>query len=431
MSNAQTLKNIPQEIRSWLASANTGDAIRRINAELDMQENDIVFIPFLIYKLASKEIEPAKFTEELSNWINIPIGSARTIALEIKEKILTPISEPLKEFGVDINLINVKEDEVLRPIIAPLPPPPPPKIEYKPVPPPPMGGTINNTSRESAGSFGETPKKGGIHIIGDAHEHSAGEKIMTDDDTSNSPKEIKPILGSAPSPVTPKPEKIIIAPPVTNPIMAPKLVIKDGIATKSDETITTPFMLHKETNFTPVAKEHEWSFPVKSAIPEVTNKTSSPFEAPRSPFSMPLSPATSTPAPKSTPPTPPAQTPPPAQKPMIAPIQKIESSTPQTNSNLPPSSKSLPPLPPTGASAPSPKKVVSLPKIVNFDADTIAPSTPLVKPPIVNLKTDQKNIVSGLLHNQNQELTKSNVAVPRPPTLPPKPDSKGNTVDLR
>ena len=253
MNNSITLKNIPPEIRSWLASAATADEIRRINVELNLQENDIVFIPFLIFKLASKDIEPANFAQELSDWISIPIGSARTIAAEIKEKILTPIASPLKEFGVDISLISQVEDSIKHPVIAPIPPPPPIKISYQPPPPPAMGGSINTNL--GGGAVVEIQKtKGKIHIIGDAHEHSANEKIAVDDGVIAPLINQKNIAQNLPVSPALKEEKHSAWPPAPQPTNQTKPEIKKTAAETNTEGEAVPFILHKETPFTPALK---------------------------------------------------------------------------------------------------------------------------------------------------------------------------------
>lgn len=280
MTNIQALRNLPQEIRLWLASDSTAEEVRRINSELDLQDEERRLIPHLLFRLVVKDLTPEHFTETLSDWLDIAPSSANTIAKEIKDRILAPASAPLRSWGIEISLIRLIEPGRHSPVAPQAPlspesaasPPTPPKLpseilggklpttiepqpEYQ-SPPPPMGGRLD-ISEARRGSAVETkafPKRGQVHIIGEAHEHTAEEKPITYE------ADLQPrVKIESPQAVTEKKEKKI------------KLPIPQIPEEKKEEE---PFILHKETVLTPVSKEYEIKAP-PTFSPPPSHKTQS------------------------------------------------------------------------------------------------------------------------------------------------------------
>lgn len=283
MQSIQALTSLPQEIRLWLASEETADQLRRINAELDLHEEETRLIPYLLFRLAVKDLEPLNFVETLSDWLDISPSSANTIAGEIKDRVLGPVSSQLRSWGIEISLIRPIELESRPPLVATPPPPPPlppappakdyaisppiiikPEPVYEPPPPPAMGGRFDVGGAGAAGRVSEKQpeRKGRVHIIGDAHEHSADETSNIELRTANEEqeREEKNKLSGAEQKV----EKKIRLP-------IPLITKKSFDEARSQEE--KPLILHQETTILPVVKEQEW-LPPKP-------KTAPPTESPR------------------------------------------------------------------------------------------------------------------------------------------------------
>src|SRR3989344_5858485 len=192
----QAVKSLPEELRLWLASDATREEVKKINTELDLQEDETRLIPHLLFRLTVKDLEPQHFVETLSDWLDISPSSANVIAKEIKERVLAPVAGPLRSSGIEINLIQPTTIETRPFIVAPPPPtlpplakpdapppPPPPRLPieikpppaYEPPPPPPMGGRMEMGGAGAAGGVGESVHKGRVHTIGEAHEHAREE----------------------------------------------------------------------------------------------------------------------------------------------------------------------------------------------------------------------------------------------------------------
>ncbi|MDP1689577.1 MAG: hypothetical protein Q8L47_05650 [bacterium] len=283
MDSVLAQKSLPPEIRMWLSSISVTEKLRRISMELDIQEDELVLIPHLLFRLAVKELTASRFTETLGDWINVEPNTLNLIISEIKDGILLPISGQLRDWGVDINQIKPLVIEVRRPIVAPPPPPPPPqpKVAYIPPPPPPpayvpppipaMGGRVE-IGLTGGGQIEVEKVRGAIHIIGDAHEHDEKENL----ESRISNLEEKDVVAgsrsqSQNSPNATKEDKKIklpISPWQTETQSewdANKKVATSNASTPrtfiEDEHVE-PLILHKETALTPVVKEQEWRQPI-------------------------------------------------------------------------------------------------------------------------------------------------------------------------
>lgn len=396
----RTLDSVPDDIRTWFGSSRVANEIIKLNKKFEIPENKIGVLPRTILRLQVKDILPQDFSKEIFSNLGTGQSSANTIVEEIIESILKPIADPLRNWGVEINLIKPIEAELpARQIIAP-PPPPPPQIAYEPPPPPAMGGMANIGATSDAPTEGGVGK-GSIHIIGDAHVHSAGEKQMPDDESESViEKERGGIAGLRP------PSQILAGKTWEGKKI--KLPVPSWQAETSEEGEETPFILHKETSFTPVAKEQEWRPPVRSAPPAPTI------------------------------PTPPI-TPPPAN------VKNIPSKI-FPKSNLESSAGEKP------AIATSAPKL----RVVHYDEEELMPVTgasQVPKPASVFGPSKPAAAMPAPQHNANQKLIKPPAVSPLRSTAPspqknapasvesrngaarPKtgegPNIKGNTVDLR
>jgi len=229
----QAVKSLPQEMRSWLASEATSEELRKLNSELDLQDEEKLLIPHLLFRLVVKDLEPQHFAETLSDWLDISPSFTNTIVAEIKERLLSPIALQLRDWGVEIHLIKPMEITEERPIVvAPSPPPPQYQPTYEPPPPPPMGGRLGMDGVGEPSENSIVPRKKRVHIIGDAHEHTKDKNSATD-----------------------------YQPPVTKEA---KPADNQTKPTHEDEA---PFILHKETQLIPVSKEQEFGPPPKPPEP--------------------------------------------------------------------------------------------------------------------------------------------------------------------
>jgi len=101
-----SLKEAPQTIMHRLSSEGTADIIEKLNKKLELIGQDRQIIPYLILRLAVKDLSPRQFITEISNFLSVDIQIAKAIADAIKEKILNPIKNDLFDWGVDINAIR-------------------------------------------------------------------------------------------------------------------------------------------------------------------------------------------------------------------------------------------------------------------------------------------------------------------------------------
>ncbi len=130
------LETMPEAIQDWLGSAALTYLIMDLNRRLGLDGVKISTIPYLIFRIANKELTPGKLIESLSKELLLDQLRAAAVAKEIEEKMLRPIEVPLrKESGVDIKMIYLGAQLPNRPT-SPLNPPvyrPTPSI---PIPPP-------------------------------------------------------------------------------------------------------------------------------------------------------------------------------------------------------------------------------------------------------------------------------------------------------
>ncbi|MFB6212782.1 MAG: hypothetical protein ABEI53_03150 [Candidatus Magasanikbacteria bacterium] len=102
------LEEVPEDIRGWLGSKKVTNMIRKINDKLGLKEKKRSVISDLILLLQTKIIPPEDFSKHLSKELDVSPKAANQISEEIKDNILSPIQRSLKEWGVNINLIDVE-----------------------------------------------------------------------------------------------------------------------------------------------------------------------------------------------------------------------------------------------------------------------------------------------------------------------------------
>lgn len=101
----QSFLELPEKVRDWLTSERATYTIIEINKKLDLFGNLLGFIPDLITRLVTKDLDPKDFTKKLENGLGLDSEQAQEVTREIVEKILRPVDLPLKETGVFIGLI--------------------------------------------------------------------------------------------------------------------------------------------------------------------------------------------------------------------------------------------------------------------------------------------------------------------------------------
>lgn len=140
---ANKFSELPEKIREWLTSERVTYMIIEMNKKLDLFGNSLSVIPNLITRLATKNLEPKNFIQELENGLGLDNEQAQEISREIVEKILRPVDLPLKETGVFIGLIygGATSSAIPPRPQSPTPPvPQPPQVPPIPKPPIPPSG---------------------------------------------------------------------------------------------------------------------------------------------------------------------------------------------------------------------------------------------------------------------------------------------------
>lgn len=100
---------IPLLIREHFGSEAVVDVIGKINESLGIKEEDEKrqrIIPRLLLRLEIKDIEPQKFTGEMAAELSLEKNKALSLSHEILRLILLPVKNDLREYGVDINLLE-------------------------------------------------------------------------------------------------------------------------------------------------------------------------------------------------------------------------------------------------------------------------------------------------------------------------------------
>jgi len=244
------LKELPKDLRAWLGSDGVISKTKEINKRFGFEGEARRIIPYVISQLMFKGIEPRNFLSEIAGSLRVSQASAIEIVRNIKSEILDPVKEKLDDWGVDLNQLQLAgEFRGQKPVIVASPPPPLPQIAYEPPPQPVMGKIFASEGSSVAPS---SAGRGRIHIIGDAHKHTADEKPLSDD--SDFVKNSQSIEKTESKTAFPGDEKKIKLPISQSFISGDKAITPE----EEDGTETTPFILHKEAVFTPVSKEREW-----------------------------------------------------------------------------------------------------------------------------------------------------------------------------
>ncbi len=107
-----------QKIQSWIDSEKYLDLIMEFEERYETLNP--AYLDIAVYLFATKKISLAEFIQKISEQAS---GQEETNQLieEIKNIILAPIIEPLKESGVELGGLNIQTpDEILTPTIEPL-----------------------------------------------------------------------------------------------------------------------------------------------------------------------------------------------------------------------------------------------------------------------------------------------------------------------
>lgn len=371
------LDELPKELRSWFSSDSVVEHTRELNKQFGFRGEGARVIPYLLAQLIFRGIRPQDFVKELGVLLGVSENSAKSLTKDIELSILEPVKEPLKNWGVDISLIQLTPTFTSqKPIVAPPPPPLSPSIAYEPPPPPAIGGRFEIGGAGSGVSGGVTERVGRIHKIGDAHEHTGKENLesgMEDlEDKTGVPGPRESVLSRGKSVLGEK-KKIKLPLPPWQEAEAP---------TNNKGEEGEPFMLHKETAFTPVLKSQEWHVPTKPALSQPTTDNLEPT------------------------------------------IKKWPEQGMAKVFPKPGPQPAPPPEKKEGSLMPPPKL-----KVVHYDEETTPLGATDTKQLTPNLKTGKAVTAPMPQHNKNQELMRPVT----PPALPkaPGPSIKGNTVDLR
>ncbi|MBI2406598.1 MAG: hypothetical protein HYV25_03405 [Candidatus Harrisonbacteria bacterium] len=101
---------LPDNVRHWLVSEKVSDIVADMNTRLDYHGDKISAIPWLITRLAVKDLAPKYFMSELRATLVVDENEARAITEEIDKKILRPIERDLSRAGVDLNSLYLGQE---------------------------------------------------------------------------------------------------------------------------------------------------------------------------------------------------------------------------------------------------------------------------------------------------------------------------------
>lgn len=101
----ETPKKIPERVREYLGSPKVINTIENLGIKTGIPFPSL--LPAIVFDVVSGKIDPAKLKESIKERIKLRDKKINTIALEIKERILRPVQNDLKNAGVDIEKIDV------------------------------------------------------------------------------------------------------------------------------------------------------------------------------------------------------------------------------------------------------------------------------------------------------------------------------------
>ncbi len=137
-------KYLPEAVKNWLSSTLITSIILGINRKYGFLETaeKVIVIPGLVLEICTREVDPKETIQKLKDRLGINDFDAKSIAEEIKTKVLKPIgSSLLRDAAVDIEEITSQLPPPVPP--TPVPPSPPslpsPSISSapsRPTPPP-------------------------------------------------------------------------------------------------------------------------------------------------------------------------------------------------------------------------------------------------------------------------------------------------------
>ncbi|MDO8585212.1 MAG: hypothetical protein Q7R85_03820 [bacterium] len=99
----QAFVELPDNVRQWLASEKILAVVIDINERLEYFGDKVSVIPWLITRLATKDLAPKYFMSELRDYLVVSDDEARAITEEIDKRILRPIEPALNRLDIDLN----------------------------------------------------------------------------------------------------------------------------------------------------------------------------------------------------------------------------------------------------------------------------------------------------------------------------------------
>ncbi len=94
---------LPDNVRKWLASEKVLAVVSDMNERLEYFGDKVGVIPWLITRLAVKDLAPKYFMSELCDYLVVSSDEARAITEEIDKRILRPIEPALNRLDIDLN----------------------------------------------------------------------------------------------------------------------------------------------------------------------------------------------------------------------------------------------------------------------------------------------------------------------------------------
>jgi len=102
------LKQVPKEIREWLGSEQTVEAVQALNDKYGFVGDQRKVIAQTLYKVQTKQLDPVSIKTALAKELDIGSEKVEPLVQEIKNQFLIPIGEQLRAYGISIGAPNEK-----------------------------------------------------------------------------------------------------------------------------------------------------------------------------------------------------------------------------------------------------------------------------------------------------------------------------------
>ncbi len=101
--NELTVRDVPQEIKSWFGSEKMVELITIIINVFAIEEKDESVIPKILFAIELKRLAPKDLEREIADKLKFDVEKRNRLVSEIRNTLLVPIKNQLLDFGIDID----------------------------------------------------------------------------------------------------------------------------------------------------------------------------------------------------------------------------------------------------------------------------------------------------------------------------------------